>query len=145
MYPHKRWNDRAYIHFPPLVTWIALRSNVLLLISDFSMIICVKYLWRCFQWRSGLKTPCPLPPWIQHVIMQPSIEFLNILPFVFLLALLLNYFTFYCCILLYISPCWKNLMITYANSVMHVKCFILNLLRNKDCDAWLFYILWLRW
>jgi hypothetical protein len=32
-----------------------------------------------------------------------------------------------------------------ANSVMHVKCFILNLLRNKDCDAWLFYILLLRW
>jgi hypothetical protein len=32
-----------------------------------------------------------------------------------------------------------------ANSVMHVKSFILNLLRNKDCDALLFYILWLRW
>jgi hypothetical protein len=32
-----------------------------------------------------------------------------------------------------------------ANSVMHVKCLILNLLWNKDCDAWLFYILWLRW
>jgi len=28
-----------------------------------------------------------------------------------------------------------------ANSVMHVKCFILNLLRNKNCDALLFYIL----
>jgi hypothetical protein len=28
-----------------------------------------------------------------------------------------------------------------ANYVMHVKCFILNLLRNKDYDAWLFYIL----
>jgi hypothetical protein len=28
-----------------------------------------------------------------------------------------------------------------ANSVMHVKCFILNLLRNMNCDAWLFYIL----
>jgi len=32
-----------------------------------------------------------------------------------------------------------------ANFVMHVKCFILNLLRNKDSDAFLFYILWLRW
>jgi hypothetical protein len=32
-----------------------------------------------------------------------------------------------------------------ANCVIDVKCFILNLLRNKDSDAWLFYILWLRW
>jgi hypothetical protein len=24
------------------------------------------------------------------------------------------------------------------NFVMHVKCFILNLLRNKNCDAWYF-------
>jgi hypothetical protein len=32
-----------------------------------------------------------------------------------------------------------------ANFVMHAKCFILNLLRNKDSDAFLFYILWLRW
>jgi len=31
-----------------------------------------------------------------------------------------------------------------ANSVMHLKCFILNLLRNEDYDACLFYILWLR-
>jgi hypothetical protein len=112
VYPQRRWNDRAYIHFSPFVTWIALKSNVLLLISDFSLIICVKYLWRCFRWRSGLKMPCPLPPWIQQVIMQLSIEFLNILPFIFLLALLSNSFTFYCCILLCILPCWKNIMIT---------------------------------
>jgi hypothetical protein len=29
-----------------------------------------------------------------------------------------------------------------ANSVMHVKCFILNLLRNKDCDGYFIFYDW---
>ena len=144
VYPHRRWNDRAYIQFPPFVTWIALKSNVLLLISDFSLIICVKYLWRCFRWRSGLKMPCPLPPWIQQVIMQWISKHLT---FYFSSSIVIKLFYI---LLLHIAM-YIALLEKYhdhlhdSNSVMHVKCFILNLLRNKDCDAWLFYILWLRW